>query len=215
MHARERADDLAEWLVGLGLLDVLDGAGLPSPARGHDGHWHWREHDTGEPLTDARLTELDGHLRAHGDDPRHGVPVALVQLARQARVRELLLASDWLTHSSLAERRHCSESAARFWTARAAAEHRLLVVPTDLAQLVPAFQLEADGEPRPDLAPVLAALLPALGAGGRGGLDPWLVWGWLTTPAGLLGGEVPEQAVRSSADAAVVVRAAEALAARS
>ena len=73
--------------------------------------------------------------------------------------------------------------------------------------MVPAFQLTAEGEPRPDLAPVLEPLLTA-------GMDPWRAWIWLTQPAGLLGGLVPERAVTDPADAGLVAHAARRLADR-
>ena len=67
---------------------------------------------------------------------------------------------------------------------------------------MPAFQLTADGEPRPDLAPVLEPLLAAR-------MDPWRAWAWLTQPAALLGGQVPERAAADpeTADLAAVAAA--------
>ena len=72
---------------------------------------------------------------------------------------------------------------------------------------MPAFQLTEAGEPRPDLLPVLEPLLAAR-------MDPWRAWAWLTQPAALLGGQVPERAAADPAEADVVRRAAVRLAER-
>jgi len=201
------ADALADWLAGLGLLDQLGPAGLPVVVRGHDGRAHWQEQATGEPLSAARLAELATLLHAQGEDPRHGVPVELVRLARQARLREELVASAWFTYASLAELWQVSDASARFRVTKAANAGTLLTVPTELALLVPAFQLDEAGEVRADLAAPLAALLGA-------GTDPWLVWSWWTTPAALLSGEVPQEAVRDPLRRGDVDHAARRLAGR-
>ena len=52
------------------------------------------------------------------------------------------------------------------------------------ALVVPAFQLDAAGEPRPELAPLLEPLLGA-------GMDGWRAWAWLTRPAALPRGWCP------------------------
>jgi hypothetical protein len=52
--------------------------------------------------------------------------------------------------------------------------------------IVPTFQLDVRGEPRADLALLLAALMPA-------GLTGWQLWAWMTSPTGWLSGEVPEK----------------------
>ena len=182
-----RGERLATWLEGLGLVPHLSAAGLPMVVRGDGGRAVWTDPATGEELTDERVAELETMLREQGSDPRHGVPVGLVQIARQARVREELLASPWFTYETLADLRGTTVNATRFAVVKAASEHRLLVVAEGERSLVPAFQLDAAGQIRPDLAPVLRPLLAA-------GMDPWRAWGWLTQPAALLGGGVPEQA---------------------
>jgi hypothetical protein len=197
---------LAAWLEELGLAGQLERAGLPTFER-RDGRVRWTDPGTGEPLTDQQLDDLDRLLHHEGAEPRHAVPVALVQLAHQARQRAELLTGEWLTYESLAARRSASVEATRFAVHRGADEHRLLVVTAEARVVVPAFQLDDQGAPRADLAPVLAPLLAA-------GLDPWRVWGWLTGPAALLGGQVPEQAVRDEGEAALVVHAARRLAGR-
>ena len=147
-----------------------------------------------------RVDELDRALRSQGDEPEHAVPVGLVVLARQARLRTELLATLWHTYESLGEVRGTSVDATRFAVHKAASQHRLLVVPLEERAIVPAFQLGADGELRPELAPVLEPLLAAR-------MDPWRAWIWLTQPAALTLGQAPEQAAtdrpRPGAHAAV------------
>ena len=190
-------DRLAEWLEGLGLADQLGEAGLPTFTRDADGHAVWSEPE--------RIEELERVLRSVGDEPEHAVPVGLVVLARQARLRTQLLATMWHTYESLAELRGTSVDATRFAVHKAASEHRLLVVPVEERAVVPAFQLGADGELRPELAPVLGPLLAAR-------MDPWRAWAWLTQPAALTLGEPPERA--AAADPELVRTAAEKLAER-
>lgn len=198
---------IADRLEELGLGAHLQQAGLPTYERDADGLAHWTDPRTGEPLSDERLAELDRMLRSQGDEPEHAVPLPLLQLARQARVRAELIDSEWHTYATLAERRGATLEATRFAVHKASADRRLLVVTDEARVLVPAFQLAADGSLRGDLEPVLAPLLAAE-------MDPWKVWAWLTRPAGLLGGAVPEIAVRDPEEAELVVRAAVHLGAR-
>jgi len=200
-------DRLADWLDGLGLLGHLGEAGLPTVQRNCSGAAVWRDPGTGEALTLEQLLELDALLHQQGDEPAHAVPVPLLQLARRAKVRRDLLASPRHSYASLAALRGATPEATRFWVHKSAQQHALLVVPLDEDVVVPAFQLTADGDVRPELAPVLDALLSA-------GQDPWHVWGWLTQPAALLGGEVPERAVTDPEESALVLHAAQRLAAR-
>ena len=190
-------DRLAAWLEELGLADQLVEAGLPTYTRDADGHAVWTEPD--------RLAELERELRGVGDEPEHAVPVGLVVLARQARLRTQLLATLWHTYDTLAEVRGASVDATRFAVHKAASEHRLLVVPVEDRAVVPAFQLGPDGELRPELGPVLAPLLGAR-------MDPWRAWAWLTQPAALTLGQAPERA--AVADPDLVRVAAERLAER-
>jgi hypothetical protein len=190
-------DRLATWLEDLGLAGALAEAGLPTFTRDADGRAVWSEPE--------RVDELDRVLRSQGDDPAHAVPVGLVVLARQARVRTELLATLWHTYESLGEVRGTSLDATRFAVHKAASEHRLLVVPLEERAIVPAFQLGADGELRPELARVLAPLLAAR-------MDPWRAWVWLTQPAALTLGQAPERA--AVAEPELVRVAAERLAER-
>lgn len=198
---------LAAWLEGLDLTGQLAAAGLPTFERDEAGRAVWTDPLTGSPLASDQLEELDRLLHEQGAEPEHAVPVALVLMARQARLREELLGSAWFGYEELAQVRGASVNATRFAVHRAGTDHRLLVLASDLRTVVPAFQLDESGEPRPELAPVLAPLLAA-------GMDPWRAWAWLTRPAALLGGLVPEQAARDADDAALVQHAAVRLAER-
>lgn len=206
-HAAELGERLATWLEDLQLTEHLTEAGLPTFARDAAGRPAWTDPLTQQPLSLEQLEQLDALLHKEGSEPQHAVPVALLQLARQARLRQQLLASDWFTYESLAEVRGTSVDATRFAVHKAANLHRLLIVPADERTLVPAFQLTEDGELRPELEPLLEPLLAA-------GIDPWRGWVWLTQPAGLLAGLVPEQAAADPETATMAQRAARALAER-
>jgi hypothetical protein len=198
---QELAERLASWIERLGLEGQLAEAGLPTLSRSADGRAQWRDPRTGSPLDAAQLADLDGVLHRQGSEPEHAVPVALVVLARQARLREQLLGTPTHTYESLAALRGATVESTRFAVHKAASTHRLLVVPAGEQTVVPAFQLGADGEVRADLAPVLEPLLAAR-------MDPWRLWGWLTQPAALLGGLVPEEAVADDETAGLVLHAA-------
>ena len=204
--AGDPAERMAQWLGSLGLVDYLAEAGMLRLERDDDGRARWVDPATGDVLDAVRLGDLERQLRQHGEEPAHAVPVPLVQAAHLARVRRRLLDSEWCTYETLAERRGASVEATRFAVTRAVNEHRLLAVPTELALLVPAFQLDDAGEPRADLAPLVEPLLAA-------GTDPWRVWGWLTQPAALLGGQVPAEAAADPETAEVAAHAARRLAA--
>ncbi len=201
-------DRLAARLELLGLTGALAGSGLPTVDRDGDGRAVWTDPLTGRELTDDEIGRLDTLLRREGSEPRHAVPVGLVQVARRARLREELLASPWHDYVSLAEVRGASVEATRFAVHKAAATHRLLLVTALDRVLVPGFQLTDDGEVRADLVPVLEPLLAAR-------TDPWRVWAWLTHPAALLGGLVPERVAADPAEADLVLHAAVRLAERS
>ncbi len=203
-----RAERLASWLEDLGLVEHLGSAGLPTLERDEGGRARWSDPRTGAPLSEDQLTELDELLHHEGSEPRHAVPVPLVQVARDARQRARLLEGSWFTYETLAAVRSQSVDATRFAVHRAAADRRLLVVAPQARTVVPAFQLDVDGQPRDDLAAVLDPLLAAR-------MDPWRAWAWLTQPAALLGGLVPERVVGDgSDDAELVLHAAVRLAER-
>jgi site-specific recombinase XerD len=207
----QRPDDLAgrlaAWLEGLGLADQLAAAGLPTYLRDLDGTARWVDPATGEALTDARLEELDRLLRSEGEDPAHAVPIALVRLRRESRVRSALLAGGWVDYAEVGRLRGVSENAARFALHKAAERRTVLLVQHEGRTLVPAFQLDAEGEVRAELVAVLEPLLAS-------GTDPWRTWAWLTTPAALLGGAVPHEAARDPEELSLVQHAAVRLAER-
>lgn len=202
--ARDVGTELADWLEGLGVADSLAEAGLPTYVRSARGV-HWSAPGTGEPLTDAELVELELRLRDQGEEPAHGVPVGLVQVARRVAERARLLASPTLDHAGLARLRGSSENAARFWVHKAASEHRALVVPVEERTVIPAFQFDDVGELRNELTGVLDVLLAS-------GMDRWAVWSWLTGPVALLSGAVPEAIARDAEERPVVQYAARRLA---
>ena len=201
------AGRLAGWLEELGLADQLAGAGLPTYERGGDGTVRWHDPATGEPLTDDRLEELDRLLRSEGEDPAHAVPIALVQLRRESRVRAALLDGGWVDYAAVGRLRGVSENAARFALHKAAERRTVLLVQHEGRTLVPSFQLDEDGQVRSELVAVLEPLLSS-------GTDPWRTWAWLTTPAALLGGAVPHEAARDPEELPLVQHAALRLAER-
>lgn len=203
----EVGTQLAAWLEELDLAQHLSEAGLPTFERDADGNAQWRDPATGLPMNDEQIQALDRMLHQDGDDPAHAVPLALVQLRRQAQVRTALLATTSHSYASLAEVRSTSENATRFAVHKAAERKALLVVSHDGGTLIPAFQLDDSGEVRAELGPVLEPLLSST-------MDAWQVWAWLTQPAGLLGGAVPHEAARDGEEAAIVQHAAVRLAER-
>jgi hypothetical protein len=91
-------------------------------------------------------------------------------------------------------------SAVGAWAAAQLLDRALIVLPEpDRSLIVPAFQLTATGDPRPELRPLLNRLLAAR-------IDGWAAWMWLTSPSPLLAGDVPERVVAS--EPARVLRAA-------
>ena len=198
MSAAE-GDRLATWLEGLGLADHLAEAGLPTFTRDADGRAVWTEPD--------RIDELDRLLRSDGSEPEHAVPVGLLLIARQARLRAALLETPWFTYETLASVRGTSVDATRYAVHKAAQTHRLLILAVEGRTVVPSFQLTADGEIRPEVAPLLEPLLAA-------GMHPWRAWAWLTQPAALTFGRAPEEAVSDPELTDLVLHAAVRLAER-
>lgn len=192
-------DRLATWLEELGLADHLAEAGLPTFTRDAEGRAVWTDPE--------RVDELERLLRSEGSEPEHAVPVGLVVMARQARLRTALLETPWFTYETLAEVRGTSLDATRYAVHKAEQTHRLLVVPVEGRAVVPAFQLTDAGEVRPDVAPLLEPLLAAR-------MDPWRAWAWLTQPAALTFGRAPEEAVADPEMTELVLHAAVRLAER-
>jgi hypothetical protein len=135
------------------------------------------------------------------------VPIALVRLRREARVRAALLDGGWLDYAGVGRLRGTSENAARFALHKAAERRSVLLVQHEGRTLVPAFQLDEQGQVRTELLGILEPLLAS-------GEDPWRTWAWLTTPAALLGGAVPHEAARDPEELPLVQHAAVRLAER-
>ncbi len=132
-------------------------------------------------------------------------PATVTQAQRLAGHRDALLATPLYTHGSLCELRgDARESSTRTWLSRRKAENKVFIVTHNGRTLIPAFQLDDRGEPRPELQPLLAALQGS-------GVQGWALWTWLTSPTSLLSGAVPEQLVRAAPKR--VLRAAERFAA--
>ncbi|WP_431241016.1 hypothetical protein ACQ86B_28325 (plasmid) [Mycolicibacterium aichiense] len=127
-------------------------------------------------------------------------PASLAQAQRLAMHRDALLATPVLTHASLRELRGDSrESSTRTSLSRRKDAHEVFTITHHGRTLVPAFQLDDHGEPRAELRPILEALV-------GGGVQGWSLWTWLTTPASLLSGAVPERLARTAPER--VLRAA-------
>lgn len=119
-------------------------------------------------------------------------PATLAQAQRLAAARDALLATPILTYATLQTLRgDPAESTTRTWVARARARHAIFTVTHLGRTLVPAFQLDREGKPRPELQPLLKIL-------GAAGIDGWSAWVWLTTPSSYLSGQVPESVAATS-----------------
>ncbi|MGR6966994.1 hypothetical protein ACU610_21270 [Geodermatophilus sp. URMC 61] len=97
------------------------------------------------------------------------------------------LPAGWLTLSEVAARRgDVNIAGVGAWVYRQMRDRTLIAAEDGDTIRVPAFLLTADGEPRPELRP----LLEVLGSARADGLSRAA---WLTTPTDELGGGVPEQ----------------------
>lgn len=128
-------------------------------------------------LRDAERTRID---------PARPADATIAQAGRIAAHRAATLAGGHLDFTALARLRGIQQSSARTWVARQRARGRIFTVSRGGTTLIPSFQLDADGEPRAELAPLLAELTSA-------GAGQWEIWTWLTSPTGLLSDEVPER----------------------
>lgn len=119
-------------------------------------------------------------------------PAALLQARRLAAHRARLVAAGAYSHADLAALHDSArESSTRTWLTRRREQRVLFTVKFDGRTLVPAFQLDQHGQPRVELTPLLRVLLDT-------GIDGWTLWTWLTSPAALLSGEVPERVATSN-----------------
>jgi hypothetical protein len=114
-------------------------------------------------------------------------PATLAQAQRLATHRDALLATPVFAHDTLGTLRGDTKaSSTRAWVARRRDNHELFTLMHNGRTVIPAFQLDEHGEPRPELQPILAALAAADVSG-------WPLWTWLTSPTALLSGEIPER----------------------
>ncbi|CAN5439263.1 hypothetical protein BH11ACT7_BH11ACT7_18350 [soil metagenome] len=127
-------------------------------------------------------------------------PATLAQAQRLAAHRDALLSTPVFTHDTLrALRADTKTSSTRTWLTRRRDNHEVFTLTYNGRTLIPAFQLDTEGQPRPELQPILAALA-------QGGITGWPLWTWLTAPTALLSGEIPEQLARRAPER--VLRAA-------
>ena len=117
-----------------------------------------------------------------------------------ARVR-LIEGEGATTYKTLAELRGTRESGARSWVNRLRRDNLLFTVEVKGKTLIPSVQLSADGQLNELVSEQLVK--PLLAAG----MEPWSLWSWLTSPTGLLSGEIPADAIAT--DQERVVRAVE------
>lgn len=120
------------------------------------------------------------------DDAAIPPPAALSQARRRAQRRVRLLDEGALTAEDVAELRGTSLRSAQQWISRRKRERRLFTVTWKGQQLVPGFQLDADGDPDPRLRPLLEILID------ERGLEEWALWSWFAFANAALGGERPQ-----------------------
>ena len=128
-------------------------------------------------------------------------PASVAQAQRLATHRDALLATPVLTYDTLQLLRgEPKESSTRTWFARRRAEHAVFAVTHNGRTLIPAFQFDQFGQPRPELQPMLDILLTS-------GIDGWPLWTWLTSPTSLLSGQTPEAVAKTAPDRALTAAA--------
>ena len=106
----------------------LAAAGLPTFSRDADGGAVWTDPATDEPMNAEQLEALDALLHSAGDDPAHAVPMSLVQVARQARLRDGAARDADVQLRDAGRRAGTSVDATRFMIHKTASLHRLLVI---------------------------------------------------------------------------------------
>jgi hypothetical protein len=124
-------------------------------------------------------------------------PATLTQAKRLAAHRDALLATPVFTHETLSELRgNARPSSTRTWLTRRRDEHALFTVNVKGTTVIPAFQLDESGEPRPELQPIVSVLQ-------EGGIEGWSLWTWLTKPTSFLSGAIPEEVARTHPERAL------------
>lgn len=109
------------------------------------------------------------------------------QIQRTADLRQSLLAENGAeTYKSLATLRDTKPSSVRTWVSRARERGELFTINLQGTTLIPRVQLTEDGNLHPAITPLVRTLLSA-------DLDAWSLWAWLTSPTGLLSGDIPAE----------------------
>lgn len=125
---------------------------------------------------------------------------ATVQLFWNARARgEAVAEFGALTAARIAELRGVETDNPHPIVSRWLKERRVFAVDSPQGRLIPAFQLDENGEPRPAIAQVLAAL--------SGELRDWEILLWFTGSSGHLGGARPADLLDSKPDAVIAAAA--------
>ena len=124
-------------------------------------------------------------------------PASVAQAQRLATHRDALLATPVLTYDTLQLLRgDPKESSTRTWFARRRTDRAVFAVTHNGRTIIPAFQLDQFGQPRPELRPMLDVLLTS-------GIDGWPLWTWLTSPTSLLSGLTPEAVAKTAPERAM------------
>ena len=154
--------------------------------------------------TYAKHVELRVHMRAQlreAVDHAYMDDLPLVSEATQkqakrtanARVR-LIQDEGAATYHSLAEMRGTGQGGARSWVNRLRRDNLLFTVEVNGKTLIPMVQLTSDGQLDELVSEHLVK--PLLSAG----MEPWSLWSWLTSPTGLLSGDIPAVIVHTATD---------------
>jgi hypothetical protein len=176
-------------------------AGVELPATVEVLHRSWPPPTSPRWRASDEATARD--LRAEFAPPTGTLEELMDELEDSRHPWTMLRSAGWLSLTELAARRGEEDVAAIGAWVYARRRKRALIAldpPGLRSMVVPAFQLTAAGDPRPELRPLFAVLL------GATGLDGWSVWSWMTSANGDLAGDSPERV--AGADPERVLRVA-------
>lgn len=210
--ARELSPQLAQQLERA-LPTVASALVFTAEAMPHRADWYQVIHVRGTELPDDLRTvavEIREAAGARSQKARQALlrdltetspdavsPASLNQARREAAHRQRLLRTPSYDYETLRGLRgEPTVRATRTAVSRMRAKNQLFTVSATVGRtvVIPAFLLTDACEPRPELQPLLEPLLTA-------GLGPWQLWTWLTSPTGLLSGQVPEAVAAEPATA--------------
>jgi len=142
--------------------------------------------EVAEVQADEASARRDSLVRAMLKADIDPIPADTVaQAHRLARQRERLLVSGALDVGALSiTRGDSSKSATRTWLARRRKAGELFTVSYEGSTLLPAFQLDSEGNPLPLISRVLSSLRDAR-------LGSWATWTWFCSTSSWLGGLRP------------------------